>query len=221
MDMLLAKVEGMANQMTSVVSRVAKLENPRGTSASAHRETRNRTVFIDDDEEEEDYDDEHPESPKLPVQDERVADRRAASKPAVERREDQIVVYIDSGTARWAAADEVSQAWSGRRKAAAAPMQRWDSILTKCAEITEVDCGGGVMTYSKLHTNIKHHRLALKYQHSILHIARCCTKESKVLGHCVNALIFLDQMMHNDGMQEVAEQLALFPERQINFEPLC
>ena len=106
-----------------------------------------------------------------------------------------------------------------QRKVAAAPMQRWDSILTKCAEITEVDCGGGVMTYSELRTNIKHHRLALKYQHSILHIARCTTK-SKVLGHCANALIFLDQIVHNDGMQEVAEQVALFPESQVNYEPL-
>ena len=70
-----------------------------------------------------------------------------------------------------------------------------------------------------MHTHIKHHRLALKYFHSILHIARC-SKEPEVLGHCANALVFLDQMVHNEGMQEVAEQVALFPESQIKYEPL-
>merc|ERR1719487_1484888 len=37
LDKLPAKVEGMANQMTGVVSRVAKLENPGGTPASTRR----------------------------------------------------------------------------------------------------------------------------------------------------------------------------------------
>ena len=40
-----------------------------------------------------------------------------------------------------------------------------------------------------------------------------------MLGHCANALIFIDQMVHNEGMQEVAEQVALFPEAQIKFVP--
>ena len=76
-----------------------------------------------------------------------------------------------------------------------------------------------MLTYFKLHTNVKHHRLALKYLHSILNIAKS-TKEPAVLGHCANALVFIDQMVHNDGLQEVAEQVALFPEQQIKFVPL-
>ena len=86
------------------------------------------------------------------------------------------------------------------------------------AQNPHVEGGGGVLTYFKLHTNVKHHRLALKYLHSILNIAKS-TKEPAVLGHCANALVFIDQMVHNDGMQEVAEQVALFPEPQIKFVP--
>ena len=41
-----------------------------------------------------------------------------------------------------------------------------------------------------------------------------------MLGHCANALVFLDQMVHNEGQQEIAEQVALFPESQIKYEPL-
>ena len=52
-----------------------------------------------------------------------------------------------------------------RKKVAFAPMQCCESILAKCAEITEVDGGGGVTMYFKLRTNIKHHRLALKCVH--------------------------------------------------------
>ena len=40
-----------------------------------------------------------------------------------------------------------------------------------------------------------------------------------MLGHCANALVFIDQMVHNEGMQEVAETVALFPEPQIKFVP--
>ena len=105
-----------------------------------------------------------------------------------------------------------------RKKVADAPLRRWNSIVAKCSKITEVDGGGGVMTYFKLHTNIKHHRLALKYLHSILQIARC-SKEPEVLGHCANALVFIDQMVHNEGMQDMAEQVALFPEPQIKYVP--
>ena len=43
---------------------------------------------------------------------------------------------------------------------------------------------------------------------------------TKVLVHFPNGLVFLDQMVHNEGMQEVAEQVALFPESQIKYEPL-
>ena len=153
-------------------------------------------------------------------QDERVVDRRGASKPAVERREDQIVVYVDSADGAVGGGGRgIAGLEKERKKVADAPLRRWDSIVAKCSKITEVDGGGGVMTYFKLHTHIKHHRLALKYLHSILHIARC-SKEPEVLGHCANALVFLDQMVHNEGMQEVAEQVALFPESQIKYEPL-
>jgi hypothetical protein len=56
LDKLPAKVEGMANQVTGVVSPVAKLENPGGTPASVRRVvqiggrtiSRNRRVFFDD-----------------------------------------------------------------------------------------------------------------------------------------------------------------------------
>ena len=221
LDKLLATVEGMANQLTGVVSRVAKLENPHDTRGSARRETRRGTVFFDE-EEEEDSDDERPRGSQIPVrkQDERVVDRRGATKPAVERREDQIVVYVDSAdSAVGGGGRGIAGLEKERKKVADAPLRRWNRIVAKCSEITEGDGGKGVMTYFKLHTHIKHHRLALKYLHSILHIARC-SKEPEVLGHCANALVFLDQMVHNDGMQEVAEQVALFPESQIKYEPL-
>ena len=221
LDKLLATVEGMANQLTGVVSRVAKLENPHDTRGSARRETRRGTVFFDE-EEEEDSDDERPRGSQIPVrkQDERVVDRRGATKPAVERREDQIVVYVDSADGAVGGGGRgIAGLEKERKKVADAPMRRWNRIVAKCSEITEGDGGKGVMTYFKLHTHIKHHRLALKYLHSILHIARC-SKEPEVLGHCANALVFLDQMVHNDGMQEVAEQVALFPESQIKYEPL-
>ena len=45
-------------------------------------------------------------------------------------------------------------------------------------------------------------------------------KEPAVLGHCANALVFIDQMVHNEGLQEMSEQVALFPEPQIKFVPL-
>ena len=221
LDKLLATVEGMATQLTGVVSRVAKLENPHDTRGSARRETRRGTVFFDE-EEEEDSDDEHPRGSQIPVrkQDERVVDRRGATKPAVERREDQIVVYVDSADGAVGGGGRgIAGLEKERKKVADAPMRRWNRIVAKCSEITEGDGGKGVMTYFKLHTHIKHHRLALKYLHSILHIARC-SKEPEVLGHCANALVFLDQMVHNEGMQEVAEQVALFPESQIKYEPL-
>ena len=221
LDKLLATVEGMATQLTGVVSRVAKLENPHDTRGSARRETRRGTVFFDE-EEEEDSDDEHPRGSQIPVrkQDERVVDRHGATKPAVERREDQIVVYVDSADGAVGGGGRgIAGLEKERKKVADAPMRRWNRIVAKCSEITEGDGGKGVMTYFKLHTHIKHHRLALKYLHSILHIARC-SKEPEVLGHCANALVFLDQMVHNDGMQEVAEQVALFPESQIKYEPL-
>ena len=51
LDKLLATVEGMATQLTGVVSRVAKLENPPDTRGSARRETRRGTVFFDEEEE--------------------------------------------------------------------------------------------------------------------------------------------------------------------------
>ena len=221
LDKLLATVEGMATQLTGVVSRVAKLENPHDTRGSARRETRRGTVFFDE-EEEEDSDDERPRGAQIPVrkQDERVVDRRGATKPAVERREDQIVVYVDSADGAVGGGGRgIAGLEKERKKVADAPMRRWNRIVAKCSEITEGDGGKGVMTYFKLHTHIKHHRLALKYLHSILHIARC-SKEPEVLGHCANALVFLDQMVHNEGMQEVAEQVALFPESQIKYEPL-
>lgn len=221
LDKLLATVEGMATQLTGVVSRVAKLENPHDTRGSARRETRRGTVFFDE-EEEEDSDDERPRGSQIPVrkQDERVVDRRGATKPAVERREDQIVVYVDSADGAVGGGGRgIAGLEKERKKVADAPMRRWNRIVAKCSEITEGDGGKGVMTYFKLHTHIKHHRLALKYLHSILHIARC-SKEPEVLGHCANALVFLDQMVHNEGMQEVAEQVALFPESQIKYEPL-
>ena len=221
LDKLLATVEGMATQLTGVVSRVAKLENPHDTRGSARRETRRGTVFFDE-EEEEDSDDERPRGAQIPVrkQDERVVDRHGATKPAVERREDQIVVYVDSADGAVGGGGRgIAGLEKERKKVADAPLRRWNRIVAKCSEITEGDGGKGVMTYFKLHTHIKHHRLALKYLHSILHIARC-SKEPEVLGHCANALVFLDQMVHNDGMQEVAEQVALFPESQIKYEPL-
>ena len=221
LDKLLATVEGMATQLTGVVSRVAKLENPHDTRGSARRETRRGTVFFDE-EEEEDSDDERPRGSQIPVrkQDERVVDRHGATKPAVERREDQIVVYVDSADGAVGGGGRgIAGLEKERKKVAEAPLRRWNRIVAKCSEITEGDGGKGVMTYFKLHTHIKHHRLALKYLHSILHIARC-SKEPEVLGHCANALVFLDQMVHNDGMQEVAEQVALFPESQIKYEPL-
>ena len=221
LDKLLATVEGMATQLTGVVSRVAKLENPHDTRGSARRETRRGTVFFDE-EEKEDSDDERPRGSQIPVrkQDERVVDRHGATKPAVERREDQIVVYVDSADGAVGGGGRgIAGLEKERKKVADAPMRRWNRIVAKCSEITEGDGGKGVMTYFKLHTHIKHHRLALKYLHSILHIARC-SKEPEVLGHCANALVFLDQMVHNDGMQEVAEQVALFPESQIKYEPL-
>ena len=221
LDKLLATVEGMATQLTGVVSRVAKLENPPDTRGSARRETRRGTVFFDE-EEEEDSDDERPRGSQIPVrkQDERVVDRHGATKPAVERREDQIVVYVDSADGAVGGGGRgIAGLEKERKKVADAPLRRWNRIVAKCSEITEGDGGKGVMTYFKLHTHIKHHRLALKYLHSILHIARC-SKEPEVLGHCANALVFLDQMVHNDGMQEVAEQVALFPESQIKYEPL-
>ena len=221
LDKLLATVEGMANQLTGVVSRVAKLENPHDTRGSARRETRRGTVFFDE-EEEEDSDDERPRGSQIPVrkQDERVVDRHGATKPAVERREDQIVVYVDSADGAVGGGGRgIAGLEKERKKVADAPMRRWNRVVAKCSEITEGDGGKGVMTYFKLHTHIKHHRLALKYLHSILHIARC-SKEPEVLGHCANALVFLDQMVHNEGMQEVAEQVALFPESQIKYEPL-
>ena len=221
LDKLLATVEGMATQLTGVVSRVAKLENPHDTRGSARRETRRGTVFFDE-EEEEDSDDERPRGAQIPVrkQDERVVDRHGATKPAVERREDQIVVYVDSADGAVGGGGRgIAGLEKERKKVADAPLRRWNRIVAKCSEITEGDGGKGVMTYFKLHTHIKHHRLALKYLHSILHIARC-SKEPDVLGHCANALVFLDQMVHNEGMQEVAEQVALFPESQIKYEPL-
>ena len=221
LDKLLATVEGMATQLTGVVSRVAKLENPHDTRGSARRETRRGTVFFDE-EEEEDSDDERPRGSQIPVrkQDERVVDRHGATKPAVERREDQIVVYVDSADGAVGGGGRgIAGLEKERKKVADAPLRRWNRIVAKCSEITEGDGGKGVMTYFKLHTHIKHHRLALKYLHSILHIARC-SKEPEVLGHCANALVFLDQMVHNEGMQEVAEQVALFPESQIKYEPL-
>ena len=221
LDKLLATVEGMAAQLTGAVSRVAKLENPSDTRGSARRETRRGTVFFDE-EEEEDSDDERPRGSQIPVrkQDERVVDRRGATKPAVERREDQIVVYVDSADGAVGGGGRgIAGLEKERKKVAEAPLRRWNRIVAKCSEITEGDGGKGVMTYFKLHTHIKHHRLALKYLHSILHIARC-SKEPEVLGHCANALVFLDQMVHNEGMQEVAEQVALFPESQIKYEPL-
>ena len=221
LDKLLATVEGMATQLTGVVSRVAKLENPHDTRGSARRETRRGTVFFDE-EEKEDSDDERPRGSQIPVrkQDERVVDRHGATKPAVERREDQIVVYVDSADGAVGGGGRgIAGLEKERKKVADAPMRRWNRIVAKCSEITEGDGGKGVMTYFKLHTHIKHHRLALKYLHSILQIARC-SKEPEVLGHCANALVFLDQMVHNEGMQEVAEQVALFPESQIKYEPL-
>ena len=221
LDKLLATVEGMATQLTGVVSRVAKLENPHDTRGSARRETRRGTVFFDE-EEEEDSDDERPRGSQIPVrkQDERVVDRHGATKPAVERREDQIVVYVDSADGAVGGGGRgIAGLEKERKKVADAPLRRWNRIVAKCSEITDGDGGKGVMTYFKLHTHIKHHRLALKYLHSILHIARC-SKEPEVLGHCANALVFLDQMVHNEGMQEVAEQVALFPESQIKYEPL-
>ena len=86
------------------------------------------------------------------------------------------------------------------------------------AKFRQIDLYEGISKAKRLHTNIKHHRLALRYLHSILNIARA-SKEPAVLGHCANALVFLDQMVHNDGMQDVAEQFALFPESQIKRVP--
>ena len=103
-----------------------------------------------------------------------------------------------------------------RKNVAATPLRRWESIIAKCQDITEVEGGRGVLMYFKLHTDVKHHRLALKYLHSILNIAKS-TKEPAVLEHRANALIFIDQMVHNDGLQEV---VALALEQQIKFVPL-
>ena len=131
----------------------------------------------------------------------------------------KVIVYVD---AEDAAAGGGGRGLAGlekaRKNAAASPMRRWENVLAKCKEITDLAGCGGVLTYFKLHTHVKHHRLALKYLHSILNIAKC-TKEPAVLGHCANALVFIDQMVHNEGMQEVAETVALFPEPQIKFVP--
>ena len=155
MGKLLAKVEGMANQITGVVSRVAKLENPHGTRGSARRETRKGTVFFDE-EEEEDSDDERPGASKLPVRklDERVVDRRGASKPAVERREDQIVVYVDSADGAVGGGGRgIAGLEKERKKAADALLRRWNRIVAKCSEITAGDGGKRVMAYSCIRTS--------------------------------------------------------------------
>ena len=183
----------MQNQLTGAVKRVAKLEAPRGLSASAGKAARGRTVFFS---EEEDGDDEEDESddPKPPVRKmlPREAERRGTRKQRVELQDDQIALYVDSAdSAVGGGGRGIAGLQEERKKAEAAPLQRWENIVAKCSEITEVDGGGGVMTYFKLHTNIKYHRLALKYLHSIVHISRS-TNEPKVLGHCANALVFLD-----------------------------
>ena len=40
-----------------------------------------------------------------------------------------------------------------------------------------------------------------------------------MLGHCANALIFIDQTVHNEGIEGGGEHVALFPEPQIRFVP--
>ena len=209
----------MQKQLTGVVKRVAKLvaklDAPGGLSASAGKAARGRTVFFseEDSEEDEEYE------PKLPIQPPQPMRKGTRDFEVKESMDGKVFVYVDDvdaavgGGGRGLAGLE-----KARKNVAAAPLRRWETIVSKCKDITEVEGGGGVLTYFKLHTNVKHHRLALKYLHSILNIAKS-TKEPAVLGHCANALVFIDQMVHNDGMQEVAEQVALFPEPQIKFVP--
>ena len=208
---ILEAIQGVKEQVKGMESRVAKLEAP----AAKQKGGRTRTVFFGekDSEEDEEYE------PKLPIQPPQPMRKGTRDFEVKESMDGKVFVYVDDvdaavgGGGRGLAGLE-----KARKNVAAAPLRRWETIVSKCKDITEVEGGGGVLTYFKLHTNVKQHRLALKYLHSILNIAKR-TKEPAVLGHCANALVFIDQMVHNDGMQEVAEQVALFPEPQIKFVP--
>ena len=209
---ILAAIKDVKADVKSMETRVTKLETPMEKQKS----TRARTVFFGDEDSEEDEEEEPPLPLVPPTPKRKGLGREVDVKGPANGK---VIVYLDDvdaavgGGGRGLAGLE-----KARKSVAASPLVRWERILEKCADITEVEGGGGVLTYFKLHTNVKHHRLALKYLHSILSIAKN-SKEPAVLGHCANALIFIDQMVHNEGMQEVAEQVALFPEAQIKFVP--
>ena len=209
---ILAAIKDVKADVKSMETRVTKLETPMEKQKS----TRARTVFFGDEDSEEDEEEKPPLSLVPPTPKRKGLGREVDTKGQANGK---VIVYLDDvdaavgGGGRGLAGLE-----KARKSVAASPLLRWERILEKCADITEVEGGGGVLTYFKLHTNVKHHRLALKYLHSILNIAKI-SKDPAVLGHCANALIFIDQMVHNEGMQEVAEQVALFPEPQIRFVP--
>ena len=209
---ILAAIKDVKADVKSMETRVAKLEAPTGKQ----KIERARTVFFGEEDSEEDEEEEPPLPLVPPTPKRKDLGREVDVKGPANGK---VIVYLDDvdaavgGGGRGLAGLE-----KARKSVVATPLVRWERILEKCAEITEGEGGGAVLSYFKLHTNVKHHRLALKYLHSILNIAKI-SKDPAVLGHCANALIFIDQMVHNEGMQEVAEQVALFPEPQIRFVP--
>ena len=209
---ILEAIQGVKDDVKGMEKRVAKLEAP----AAKPKATPGRTVFFGED----DTDEEEEPEPPLPIPP--VKAGRKAEPREVEIKEPaggKVIVYVDAEDAAVGGGGRgLAGLEKARKNAAASPMRRWENVLAKCKEITDLEGCGGVLTYFKLHTHVKHHRLALKYLHSILNIAKS-TKEPAVLGHCANALVFIDQMVHNEGMQEVAETVALFPEPQIKFVP--
>ena len=90
-EQILAAVQGMQNQLTGVVKRVAKLEAPGGLSASAGKAARGRTVFFseEDSEEDEEYE------PKLPIQPPQPMRKGTRDFEVKESMDGKVFVYVD------------------------------------------------------------------------------------------------------------------------------
>ena len=200
-------IQGVKDDVKGMEKRVAKLEAP----AAKPKATPGRTVFFGED----DTDDEEEPEPPLPIPP--VKAGRKADPREVEIKEPaggKVIVYVDAEDAAVGGGGRgLAGLEKARKNAAASPMRRWENVLAKCKEITDLEGCGGVLTYFKLHTHVKHHRLALKYLHSILNIAKS-TKEPAVLGHCANALVFIDQMVHNEACRKWRRRSRFSPSRR-------
>ena len=146
----------------------------------------------------------------------RTAEVRAKDHPV--RPEGAYMMLVEEEPGAGGGGRALEKLEKRRRAAANAPMRRWEHVLDVSESTTELQGGGSVLAYFKHHTHVHHHRLALRYLHSIVAISKSAGDREQTLGHCANALIFIDQMVHNEGAQEVAEQVALFPKPIIAYQ---